>query len=350
MHSGLSQARALAESIRYKGDSPRASNSAASRSSDALTSFFRHNELRICDEITPALYDVLTKTATRLFMVPEQIEAYVYESPGVQASCLVSESGCCLIRASSGLVSLLSADELAFVLGHEIGHHLLGHAHVEPELRSPEEQLAARASEISADRIGLVACGSIEVASRALMKSLSGLPDGMIRFDVSRYLSQFADSTLAGASSHLSHPTMGVRCRALLWFASAMGAEVGTVDARQRAIVDDRVGRDLHRFIDHEINDQIQAAERSVALWTAVVAIVLDGRMSKAERLWLEANFGFDSVAKVVRLLGGSTMMDAQQFAESRRTTAIQRLKSLVPNSWQERQSAANALAASKPD
>jgi hypothetical protein len=129
-----------------------------------------------------------------------------------------------------------------------------------------------------------------------------------------------------------------------------MGAEVGTVDARQRAIVDDRVGRDLHRFIDHEINDQIQAAERSVALWTAVVAIVLDGRMSKAERLWLEANFGFDSVAKVVRLLGGSTMMDAQQFAESRRTTAIQRLKSLVPNSWQERQSAANALAASKPD
>ena len=350
MPSGLNRAREFAESIRYLGDRPGNDSGEELRSVADLSSFFKHNELRICNELTPALYEVLSTAASRLRMMPEQIEAYVYESPTVQASCIVRDGECCLIRASSGLVNLLSPEELAFVLGHEIGHHLLGHSHAAPEDRSPEEQLAARAAEISADRIGLVACGSIDVAVRALMKSLSGLPDRMIRFDVGRYLAQFADATMASMSDRMTHPSMGVRCRALLWYATTIESGDHAVDATLKSVIDDRVARDLHRFIDHEVNSQIQTAERNVALWTAVLAIVRDGRMSKAERAWLEESFGSDSAAKVIGLLNGSSAEDARKLAESRRDSAILLLKDLAPKSWNQRESAAIRLADSKPD
>lgn len=350
MPSGLEGARAMAESVRFRGDQPGATKPAPEGASDPLRSFFKHNELQICDAVTPSLFEVLSAAARRLGMMPDQIEAYVYESPSVQATCVVRDGDCCLIRVSSGLVNLLSPSELAFVLGHEIGHHLLGHTHAAPEDRSLEEQLAARAAEVSADRIGLVACGSIEVAARAMMKSLSGLPDRLIRFDVGRYLAQFNDTSITSASQQMTHPSMGVRCRALLWFSAAEGATEGTISEKDKARIDERVGRDLRQYIDMAASEEIERAERSLALWVAVDAIVRDGRMSRAEQGWLVANFGAEAASSVVGLLGSGTRESAQQMASSKRDAALEYLKTLVPRTWHDRQMQAIRLAESKPD
>lgn len=350
MPDGLSRARALAESIRFRGDRPGAIKAASPAASAQLRSFFKHNELQISDAVTPSLFEVLVTAARRLHMMPHQIEAFVYESPSVQATCIVRDGDCCLIRVSSGLVNLLSPEELAFVVGHEVGHHLLGHAHAAPEERSLEEQLAVRAAEVSADRTGLVACGSMEVAARALMKSLSGLPDRLVRFDVGRYLAQFGDTSITTASQRLTHPSMGVRCRALLWFSAANGATDGKVSEQDRLVVDERVSRDLRRYIDSAATEQIESAERSLALWAAVDAIVRDGRMTKAEQEWLVANFGADAAGSVVGLLSFGSREAAQRLAAEKRDAAIEHLKTLVPRTWAERSARAIKLAESKPD
>lgn len=350
MPDGLSHARALAESIRFFGDQPRAPKAACPAASTQLRSFFKHNELQISDAVTPSLFKVLATAAQRLRMKPHQIEAFVYESPNVQAACIVRDGDCCLIRMSSGLVNLLSPEELAFVVGHEVGHHLFSHTHATHEERSLEEQLAARAAEISADRTGLVACGSIAVAARALMKSLSGLPDRLIRFDISQYLAQFGNTSITTSSQNLTHPSMGVRCRALLWFSAATGATNGTVSEHDKVIVDDRVSKDLKRYIDSAAVEEIDSAERSLALWAAVDAIVRDGRLTKTEQEWLITIFGANAAGSVVAMLASCSREEAQLLVASRRDAAMERLKTLVPLTWAERSAQAMKLAESKPD
>ena len=97
------------------------------------------------------------------------------------------------VVATSALVNAFSKDELVFVLGHELGHYICGHARCHTLARllasaawytpawiaglSIEPLLMAwsRYSEISADRAGLLACKDFEAACGALLK-LGGFP------------------------------------------------------------------------------------------------------------------------------------------------------------------------------
>ena len=45
-----------------------------------------------------------------------------------------------------------------------------------------------RAQEISVDRIGLIACGNIRLASNALLKTVSGLGHKYIKFNINQYI------------------------------------------------------------------------------------------------------------------------------------------------------------------
>jgi hypothetical protein len=79
----------------------------------------------------------------------------------------------------------------------------------------------ARASEISADRIGLLSCGSTESSFRAMLKLASGLNDRHIRFDVATYLDQArALLEMGGSRFQLlsTHPVITSRVKAILWF------------------------------------------------------------------------------------------------------------------------------------
>jgi hypothetical protein len=349
MADQLIEARRLADAIRFSGDLPAEGAVLNDDGSLRLRSFFQHNELLISEAVTPTLYGVLAAAASRLCMCEEQIEAYVYADPQIQASCMVRGADRCLIRLSSGLVTLLSPDELAFVVGHEVGHHLLRHSKHAIEQASAEYLMAKRAGEISADRLGLIACGCIETAIRALMKSLSGLPDQMIRFDVGRYLTQFGDNALPTIMHPQTHPSMAVRCRALLWFASAPSSLAGTLQADDKRSVDGRVARDLVRFIDAEIHEEIEMAEHQLALWMAVEAIVADGRLSRLEREWLGETFGPSLATRVVSLLSDQSSSDALRVASERSASALDVLRRLVPSTWQERQRRAQALVSRKP-
>lgn len=86
----------------------------------------------------------------------------------------------------SALLDDLTLDELSFVLGHELGHVVFGHSAFSVHEFFNQEDVVdprvatsllswSRSAEVSADRIGMVCCGTLQAAATALFKTSSGL-------------------------------------------------------------------------------------------------------------------------------------------------------------------------------
>ncbi len=121
-------------------------------------------------------------------------EIYVQASPGFRAVSIGMDKP--VIVLDSGLLDLLDEDELRFVVGHELGHVLSGHAVYQTLLMRllalsgifyaiPGGAIGIRAitaalmewsrkAEVSADRAGLLAIQNPAVATRVHMKLASG--------------------------------------------------------------------------------------------------------------------------------------------------------------------------------
>ena len=150
-----------------------------------------HNELihrarPVTPQIEPALASLVGDCAVRLqsgpvrtFIAPGNIlNAYTFGLVEPQVVVLYA-----------GLFGVMDADELRFIIGHELGHVRLGHTWLNSLVGGmagiPSPYLAAvvlyfafrwwnRACEYSADRAGLLACGKPEKAVSALIKLTGG--------------------------------------------------------------------------------------------------------------------------------------------------------------------------------
>jgi Zn-dependent protease with chaperone function len=149
-----------------------------------------HNELiqsahLVTPRTEPALSNLIGDCAARLQSGPVRI----YVAPGNILNAytfgLVEPQ---VLVVYAGLFGVMDADELRFIIGHELGHVRLGHTWLNSIVGGmagvPSPYLAAvvlyfafrwwnRACEYSADRAGLLACGKPEKAASALIK-LSG--------------------------------------------------------------------------------------------------------------------------------------------------------------------------------
>jgi Zn-dependent protease with chaperone function len=148
--------------------------------------------------------------------VPELPEVYVANNPVTNAVTIGMDKP--IIVLNSGLVDLLDDDELAFVIAHELGHVLSGHAVYQTLLQRllllsagfasiPIGGLGVRVivaalmewsrkAELSADRAGLVAVQDPAVALRVHMQLASGGHVGDL--DPTSFLAQGAEYVGAG--------------------------------------------------------------------------------------------------------------------------------------------------------
>lgn len=176
------------------------------------------------------------------------LEAYVFAEPGINAF-VARGARHLLVGVSSGAIESLSSKELDFVLGHEIGHALYGHVDVPARLVVETGNLDLehcqlllawqRAAEVSADRAGLVCCGSLDVAANALFKTISGLrvPGlAVAPAELAQQWEHLVEEVLDDGRRdqwQLSHPHPPLRMQALMTFARAGAGAPGDAEVQR---------------------------------------------------------------------------------------------------------------------
>ena len=159
----------------------------------ALRLMFLAGAVKVSERQFPHIYS-LVRDGSYILDLPDIPECYVMQSPLVNAMAIGKDRP--FIVLTTGLVNLNDEEELRFVVGHELGHILSGHAVyrtmllilIQLSMRiawMPIGYLGLRAiiwgleewfrkSEVSCDRAGLLAGQDVDAARRALMKLAGG--------------------------------------------------------------------------------------------------------------------------------------------------------------------------------
>ncbi|NRA95412.1 MAG: M48 family metallopeptidase, partial [Planctomycetes bacterium] len=156
--------------------------------------------VRLGPALVPELHAVIARCRERLGLDSE-VEMYVYPSPHLNAACVRPEDERVLLMFSSELLDAFDGDELAFVAGHELGHHMFGHHDIPvgallegPYAVSPRMALQlyawSRYAEVSADRAGMWCAGELDAVARGLFKLASGLSAGAANVVMDALLAQ----------------------------------------------------------------------------------------------------------------------------------------------------------------
>ena len=327
----------LASSIRYVDDTKLRTITADPRTILNYEAGLALNSLKVSKEITPDIYKSLEETCSNINLDLNKVRAYATSSPEIQASCMSFDKESCVITITSAIINLLSFDEIKFVLGHELGHFLFGHNIEEVQTQeSKEGYIKKRAQEISVDRIGLWACQDIDAATRAIVKTLSGLGEKFIRFDMQAFLRQL-DTDIAKreeTGQFSSHPSFILRAKALLRFSLSDPYQRHTegIQGSNLTQIDKLIKEDLDLYIDRDLRVEIKAAKEMIPFWGYAFAFVKEGAFSKENQLLLENKFGVDLKEKLINMIKDQTTDNAVKMVKDRFLNSIDNYKKIAPN------------------
>ena len=260
--------------LRFIGDQDRDDSDDADAS--RAVAVLEGSALEVRDTVAPRLQRVMRDVCERI-QLDSEVRFFVRADPNPQAYALAYDRRHPVIVVNSGLVTLCEPDDLAFVLGHELGH--LGFRHRSCEFTASNgavnhgELLRRRAAEISADRIGLIACQSTISATKAILKVASGLPLGMLQLDCDAYLAQV---TQTDAQTHAgsTHPSLPLRLRALMLFqrSRACRIRIGSgMDGLELSEVDATIRTELRCAGDDSIDKLVDTQVERIRAWAAGV-------------------------------------------------------------------------------
>lgn len=192
--------------------------------------------------LIPKLNKLLEEVCETLAIF-EPFEFFVTNQP-IQGAWMwagTSSYGKNFITLTSEMAMSLSDKELKFVIGHEIGHWLFNNNDIHGVLRiaygtegqqpsiSLQNLLSTwqKLAEFSADRVGLVACGSLDDAVKTLYRVSTGLNPESMGFNIEEYLSVLKSKTGLPDQDALevfrqsSHPPLPIRILAIENFAKS---------------------------------------------------------------------------------------------------------------------------------
>lgn len=294
--------------------------------------------VRVNKEIVPLVGQAFEKALKALDIPSGAAKCYVYPSNDIQASCLIVSGSSCIIKIGSGLVERFSEDELCFVIGHELGHFILGDLDINRAYWSLEAAFISRNREISCDRLGLIACGNSEASLRAMMKTASGLSDQYLRFDLSSFISESLHEIRAVEDDVLlysSHPPIGLRSRALLWFDEAKRSNPN-LNSRAIHALNSRVEKDLDRHLERSFFLIRDRRAQELRFWFALHKQVSNGALPKREQQKLGDIVDAQFAAKAFDLLKDLTPEEAASWARQQFNKAEQELRRDFPRFWME--------------
>ncbi|HJS75449.1 MAG TPA: M48 family metalloprotease [Vicinamibacteria bacterium] len=160
--------------------------------------------LKITRGMMGGLYQV-TDHCARTLKLSAEIEVYVNQDSRFNAACYPPMKDKVLLFLTSSLLEKFTQQELAFVVGHELGHYLFEHTRfpVDYILQNHGGRLSPlhamklyawiRNAEITADRVGMICCGDFDVAANTFFKLSSGITSALFQFNLKDYLAQLED-------------------------------------------------------------------------------------------------------------------------------------------------------------
>jgi uncharacterized tellurite resistance protein B-like protein len=186
--------------------------------------------LRLTPDMAPEPHAALSH-ATSVLGIDAPVELYCVSESAINAFVVPPRpGGVVLLGLTSEALERFDPGELAFVLGHELGHALFGHFHFSPDVLIGDDSIAPihvarlcawmRYAELSADRIGLLCCDDFDTAVRAFFKLTSGLSNNKYLRHAAQCAEQFAAVTAEKMESSegdwfSTHPYSPLRIKAL---------------------------------------------------------------------------------------------------------------------------------------
>ena len=281
------------------------------------------NSVRVSKEILPKVGSAIETVFERI-KIENNFNFFVTaDNNQANASCsLMSSASRPDIVLTSRLIELLSLEELQFVIGHEVAHYVYQHAlypnHNNVEDRNLKLNILnlSRAAEISADRIGFLACASLDASLRANFKLASGLSDKHFNFKPSTYLDQLRDlEDLGKSSSELwsTHPSFLIRMQSLIWF--SMTKEYHEFfDQKKKGSyslseIDEKLDSKIKKITGDELENSNKRIYESALIWGSLDIYLSDKKFSKDEQEEFSNRFG-EKAKKAISLMKISNARD----------------------------------------
>ncbi len=193
--------------------------------------------VRLTKNMSPEIH-VMANDCIQKLGVDLPLELYVYSSPQFNAACFKPEQERLYVMLSSSLLEGFTQQELKYVIGHELGHHIYRHHEIpigyllkgqqRPSPKMTLELFAwSRYAEISADRAGAYCAEDFQAVASALFKLSSGLTSDFINFDLNDFLLQVDEMQVVDAEPgegapmgdwFSTHPFSPLRVKALDFF------------------------------------------------------------------------------------------------------------------------------------
>jgi tellurite resistance protein len=277
--------------------------------------------LRLTPEMAPDIHDIVEACRVTLGL-DTPFETYVYPQLQYNAAAVRPERGRLFVMLSAGLLEGFEPDELRFVIGHELGHHLFEHhripvgALLEAGVGGPGFPLRLfawqRYAEISSDRAGLICAGGLEPAARGLFKLASGLRGSRVKIRIDQFLAQVRDlreesERLAKADEPVrsdwfqTHPFSPLRVRAAELFSrSDLMASSGMSRPDLEAEVDELVRLMEPSYLQER--SETAEAMRRLLFAGAVLIAASAGEMEKKALKALEGLLGPGSIPWTLNL------------------------------------------------
>ena len=230
------------------------------------------HSLKVAPELLPDMYELCTTVKDGLGF-SEPVDFYVTGDSSVNAFSVAAEKEGQphIVNINSGLIALMTQDELAFVIGHELGHLINKDtalsrliSFVFPEGTTPpitlvyKIRLHSQLAELVADRYGFMATKNLNACVTAFFKMASGLDlqkmnvsiDVLLK-DNMKHLEYFLKDK---GLSRATHPVNPIRVQALNLFANSKSQEELETEMEQLISILLKVGNSeqdeyLARFI-----------------------------------------------------------------------------------------------------
>jgi len=281
------------------------------------------NSVRVSKEILPKVGNAIETVFERI-KIENNFNFFVTaDNNQANASCsLMSSASRPDIILTSRLIELLSLEELQFVIGHEVAHYVYQHA-LYPNYNNVDDRTLklnllnlSRAAEISADRIGFLACNSLEDSLRANFKLASGLSDKHFNFKPSTYLDQLRDLEDLGKSSTelwSTHPSFLIRMQSLIWFSMTKeyheffdSKKKGTYSLSE---IDEKLDKKIKKVTGNELEISNKNIYESALIWGSLDIYLSDKKFSKNEQDEFANRFG-EKAKKAISLMKISNARD----------------------------------------